>query len=356
MSIMKHSLRQLEISKRRAFTLVELLVAVGILVILTTLTVTAFTVNDADRVSNSIGTFKNALEGARSRAISAGEIRGLRLLTDPSDGRVVKSVVYVGSAGELIGNLTITGYSASNNRFGIQETDSNWGPLGDGERELIKRGTKIEIPARSGRWYTVFESPMNSSDTTMIVSGRFMPSVWNGSSFQEVPNGATFSYRILLEPAVLDGAEPILLDSQTGIDMDGSAVPGSWRPGASGDAYGVDSSGSPTVTTKMDILFAPDGTITGDLRTESPLRFRFAYISDIVLAASLGSRPLIGSSATAVVPSNPEKAHKALSISLQTGGILITEIDPTTSDSNNGFNSNRASQPFNFALQGRESN
>lgn len=345
-------------SNRSGFTMVELLIAVSILVILTTLTVSAFSVNDADRVSNSIATFKNALEGARSRAVNSGEVRGLRLITDPNEGRMVKSVVYIGSAGVLEGELTVGGYNSTNNRFVVTETGTDWGSLGDGERELIKQGSRIEIPANSGRWYTIFTPPDSSSDTDMVLTGIFTPGEWVSGSYQAVPPGVNFTYRLELESTILDGAEPILLDPQTCIDMDGSVVPNEWRPGVVDDPYGVDTSSGTTIT-NMDILFAPDGTITGDAKTFGVLRFRFAYVSDVILAQDLGGRPLVQAATppAAVVPADPEKDHKALAIFAQTGGIVIADIDSTTSSGlTNGFNNDIADTPYSYALLGKESN
>jgi prepilin-type N-terminal cleavage/methylation domain-containing protein len=93
---------------RCGFTLVELLVTMSIFVILMTLTVAGFRASvSADRDVNAISTFRNALEGARSRAIKSGEIRGLRLVTDANNPLVATSLVYVGSAGTEEGTVQI---------------------------------------------------------------------------------------------------------------------------------------------------------------------------------------------------------------------------------------------------------
>ena len=368
------------VSNRTGFTMIELLIAVSILVILTTLTVSAFNVNDADRVSNSIGTFKNALEGARSRAINSGEVRGLRLIVDANDPRMVKSMVYIGSAGTLEGELTIGGYNSSANRYQVTDTSNDWRSLGNGQRALIKEGSRIEIPANSGRWYTVAEPPLNSTDDNMLLSGIFTPGEWIGTSYIEIPSGANFSYRLELEPTVLDGAEPILLDPQTCIDLDGSRVPGRWRnlEDRDGDrmfddtsmgAVDVDVDGDGQFdyvgaynANQMQILFAPDGTLTGTSKTSGIMSFRFAYVSDVVLfqgareISQSSSFPAYSNYSLFMMPANPEKEHKALTIFPQTGGIVITDIDPTTSGTAGGFNSNLASQPFSYALLGKESN
>src|SRR5690606_11066850 len=102
--LMTQSLRQLDCLQlqapkrmpgRPAFTLVELLVAMTIFSILAVMTLSALRSNDSDRISAATGTLRNALEGARSRAIKSRQVRGLRLITDPNDSRIVTSLIYV---------------------------------------------------------------------------------------------------------------------------------------------------------------------------------------------------------------------------------------------------------------------
>lgn len=430
---MKNSLRQFGTQTRAGFTLVELLVAVAILSVLTTLTLSAFNANDADRVSNSIGTFKNALEGARSRAISSGEVRGLRLIADPNDPRIVKSMVYIGSAdnveGIVIGPIYTFGEDVNGN--GIfdmgEDTDgdgqfdrSTWfvrpipsspfETLTDSliERELLVAGSKIELPASSGRWYTISHVEQDDNNNGMLdpsedkngngerdlnLAEFFQPNSWNGSRYvsalsSSLPTSTpplsnlpsflrkSIDFRLELTPTILDGAEPILLDPQTCIDLDGSRVPDSWRFREDTNEDGmlnsdVNGNGkfdfSAGYSSKMDIYFAPDGTIIGPVRTSGLLNFRFAYVSDVILAQPLRERDLMGDMsdfngtniatyADFILPGDPEKVHKALTIFPQTGGIVITEFHPSVASTSAGTNNDIAVQPYKFARLGQESN
>ncbi|HWL10753.1 MAG TPA: prepilin-type N-terminal cleavage/methylation domain-containing protein, partial [Planctomicrobium sp.] len=91
--------------RRSAFTLVELLVAMGIFVILASLAVTGYqSTYNMDQVGQAASTVRASLEGARSRAIKAKGRRGLRLLLDPQDRRIVTSLAYVSPP------ETVTGY------------------------------------------------------------------------------------------------------------------------------------------------------------------------------------------------------------------------------------------------------
>ncbi|QDT33783.1 pilus assembly FimT family protein [Thalassoglobus polymorphus] len=389
---MKNSLRQFEsisseANSRRGFTLVELLVAIGILVILTTLTVSAFTLNDGDRVSNSISTFKNALEGARSRAVAEGQVRGLRLILDENDPRIVKSMIYVG-ASDYHTRGTV---QAVWNTGGFWEIEFDSAGLGNlqniGAFDDTVGGYRIEVPAGSGNWFTL-QNSLGVPHRWRIIE-HFEPSSWNTTlaGWSPAPtltgNPARteeLPYRLELKPTILEGEDPILLDPLTCIDLDGSRVPESWRTredtnrdgtldtmGSESDLNGNGlfdfAAGYAQGSNRMDILFSPDGTLAGNLKSEGVINFRIAYVSDVILALPLRQRALtydysgIATYPDFILPADPEKDHKALTIFTQTGSIIITDIDPTISGSlTNGFNNDIATQPYYYARLGRESN
>ncbi len=389
---MKNSLRQFEsisseANSRRGFTLVELLVAIGILVILTTLTVSAFTLNDGDRVSNSISTFKNALEGARSRAVADGQVRGLRLILDENDPRIVKSMIYVG-ASDYHTRGTVQAVWNTGGFWEIEFDSAGLNNLKDiGAFDDTVGGYRIEVPAGSGNWFTL-RNNLGPINRWRIIE-HFEPSSWNttlaGWSPAPTLSGMParteeLPYRLELKPTILEGEDPILLDPLTCIDLDGSRVPESWRaredtnrdgtldtmgsePDANGNGLFDFSAGYAQGSNRMDILFSPDGTLAGNLKSEGVINFRIAYVSDVILALPLRQRALtydysgIATYPDFILPADPEKDHKALTIFTQTGSIIITDIDPTISGSlTNGFNNDIATQPYYYARLGRESN
>ena len=86
---------------RRAFTMVELLIVVAILLVLTTMTIVAVDLTfQSERVRGGSRQVQSLLEGARDRAIFAGRPVGVRFLvdSDPLNARKCTSMVYVGSS------------------------------------------------------------------------------------------------------------------------------------------------------------------------------------------------------------------------------------------------------------------
>jgi prepilin-type N-terminal cleavage/methylation domain-containing protein len=96
---------------RRAFTLVELLVAITIFSILITLAIGAFRETDQDRASAGAQQLRSMIEGARSRAIHDQLPRGIRLLLGShvpgqSGSRYVTSAIYIGAPEQFSGTLS----------------------------------------------------------------------------------------------------------------------------------------------------------------------------------------------------------------------------------------------------------
>lgn len=323
-----------------------MLVAIGIFVILATLTVGAFRSSGPDRISAATGTFKNALEGARSRAIKSGEVRGLRLILDSIDNRIATSLVYVG-APEFDTGVGVLAHDPGTGTwvFGNNDT-TTWETLEDGG--FLNLGNRIEIPANTGNWYTITQIARNTNmgafgtRDALRLAGHYQPSTHNGTSFVAVPS-SNLAFRMELSPTVLPGSEPIALPPDTCIDLDGSVVP--WR----------DSSGDYTVVANHEILFSPRGVVTGNLATQGVVMFRVASVSDLTLATQDGNGRMTTGTGAAVV-ADPEKGHKAVGIFTQTGSVVIAEFN-TVDGSNSGFNNDFAPSTtgaYRFILLGKE--
>lgn len=289
---MKHNMRhRRKPAARDGFTLVELLVAAGILLILATLTVAAYnTTGSADRIRSSARQVQSAFGGARDRCFKASKDdpharRGLRLLVDASDPSVVTSFVYIG---------TEDFWGEGNIRIGRQDlfTSPGSAPPADGHRDngdittlrgyqtgwvnlynqgLLIDGARIRIPENSPSWFNVRTTLLGSYSggaEVLILSSPFaqpyLPAPenfnlvdgqpgWagqdddgNGSvddigeigwigtddvtDIHEPPNANLLgpTYALEIKPSVLPSQEPLRLSAGIGIDLDNSVIPRNW--------------------------------------------------------------------------------------------------------------------------------
>src|ERR1700677_2087704 len=94
---------------RASFTLLELLVSLGIILILATLTMRLLNATlNSDRIRNGARELQSFLAGARDRAIYAGQPRGVRLIQDPLDRSAVHSFVYIGAPSKFTDGTQVT--------------------------------------------------------------------------------------------------------------------------------------------------------------------------------------------------------------------------------------------------------
>lgn len=366
---------------RRAFTLVELLVAITILVILTTLVLSAFQQDDGDRLNASSRLIQSYFEGARSRAISEGRVIGVRLIPSANDPFVVESIAYVGSAGYVTGTLSMV---HDGSHWVIVQPAGLWHRLSTPDatsrpegRDLLQIGSRIEIPEGSGNWYTigvvedynddgVLDSneddessgmplaPMDNnngqldfiildpSGTNELLALRehYTPSDWSGAGYVAQP-ATGIPYRLELAATLLPNTEPISLQRGTCIDLAASRV------------------------STFDILFDPRGNPVGNAATAGLQHLYITTLSDVELTrgrfvdhpANATGTPLPVPIVPAVPPTVPKFDPYVVTLFSQTGQITTSRVDFTDAFNNvdgSAGADEMADIPFRFAQRGRE--
>jgi type II secretory pathway pseudopilin PulG len=342
---------------------------------------------------------------------------------DSSDvrGRIVTSMIYIGapsnwSEGQIrlerldaVNNMS--GASGSDGQADVIDTDGNGTP--DGTMVKIVRGNdqcgwytlyqrgflglfedrnlngvldtgedvngngfldldapRIKIPADdNGSWYTVFVHTQPGDPYQMRADNQVLELITPYRDPGTTPPNDVLAYQgvgpntyiLELPPRVLPEAQPILLPDTVCIDLDGSVVPASWRPG---DGAGL----AVPYSSHMDILFSPRGVVTGPAAAFGLMHLYVAERKDVealtttVGVAPSGMRPPINSDPTSlarvpgqIVPGEnqftPERpvGHRALvSIFTQTGKVSSHPLDATDGD-NDGY----ADNPFRYATQGK---
>lgn len=244
-------------NRSAGFTLIELLVVV---VIILALTVLAFTVVNSvtkgDKITGSSRQVQAFLEGARDRALHAGQPRGVRFQFDSNNPNMVRSMVYIGPAGKLSEGTIRIGRAASGmtpaqprwitDASGGPNLPSSWRRLADTSRpidkQLIFNGARLRLDRN---FYTIIRDSGSPSGWSLTRDFIGTP----GTPF----NATNGDWDLQLAPSILPNQEPQPLPQGVVIDMNPAilanrvGLPATWL-------------NNPR---RRDIMFSPRGTIVG---------------------------------------------------------------------------------------------
>lgn len=302
--------------RRPAFTIIELLIVVGIMLILTTFTIVAIDFTfQSERIGSGARQVQSMISGARDRAIRYRKPIGVRFLVDQDadNGRLVSSMVYVGATDYWReGHITLkrpdfnSDGTADDDRviivdgdaqtrwnklrlrgfLGIYEDRNTNGVLDAGEdlnaNGVLDRETpRIKIPGdKNGTWYRVMTHllgnpgvPASLRNSLQLVREFRDPGTTPPSEVIAFEGTGHNTYLLELPPRVLPDAEPILLPDEVVIDLDASVIPVEWRP--DGGGYTV------ACSSRMDLMFSPRGTVTGSAAGLGVLHFYLALRQDV---------------------------------------------------------------------------
>jgi len=334
--------------RRQAFTLIEMLVVLAIMLILIAVTVASFNYSIAgDRMRSGARQLQSLLIGARDKAIYAKEIRGIRLLLDANDNHSVSAVQYIGAPQRQSGTLTFNSNSTGDSTGQtVSLAGAQWASVY--RRGFLRIGSRIQIPSDTGTWYTVSAVGLTGSTFNGLLTlnrpNRDLASTSSNITF--VPFTLEFA------PGVLGDAQPVPFPRGVVIDLDGSQVPSTWVPSSIAASY------SP----QMDILFTPRGTIVGDATTLGMLHLHFADAGDVTKWNDTGTGISGRGTGVYTVPTlpilpadNPSSAtpvvakdHILVTISARTGNVSVHPVNPA-----NSTNTSRADDPYFFAETGQ---
>ena len=365
----RNQLRDARQLSRLGFTLVELLVVVTVMLILIAMTVTAIDFSfTSERIRSGARQLASALEGARDRAIFAREPRGLRLLVDPDEPRMVSGMIYIGASKnwsegriqlervDLVNNSTLApgadgvadlldtdgngtpdntvvaivrgdaacGWSALKDRGfmglfedinlnGVLDAGEDSPPIGNGNGVLDRDAPRIKIPADdNGTWYTVRTDLLTPANQILyLISAYRDPGTTPPNEVRAFQGGGPSTYILELPPRILPDSQPILLPEGVVIDLDASQIPDDWRPAAPPTAtvMALDLQNSRPYSSHMDVLFSPRGVVTGPLAATGLIHLYIAERKDVVYAVDQGvtGSTYVAAGATSFAPRRPPR-------------------------------------------------
>lgn len=267
--------------QRGGYTLVEILIVVGILVVLLTMTLmTVQFTRDGDRVTAAAAQIQSFLAGARDRAIYARAPRGVRLFLDTENPRALSAMVYIDPSQtwgdgvvqlrrwdpEVDDRTNIGGGNVDINQDGVADDPRNvWMVLGEGtgwwelkRRGLLFDGMRIRIPkGPGGSWYPintrlidVTQAPPTTQSLVLGIPYRD-PGNTPVERSQAFESGGPEDYEIQLAPRILPG-EPAILPEGTVIDLDGSQLANASLAASVG---------------YIDFIYSPRGGLVGESAT-----------------------------------------------------------------------------------------
>jgi prepilin-type N-terminal cleavage/methylation domain-containing protein len=239
--------------KRAAFTLVEMLIALAILLVLSTLLIGFGSRMMESRRSNSgADLLQKWLLIAKQRALRDQTPTGIRLVGDTAAGTLVTQLMYVQQPPDLhLGNpisiLNSLGTTSPPpppfdhvHLIGASGGNDFIGPFGAGLFQNVMPGDFLQQPAGAGQLHAVL-APVKPTAITILGLGA--PS-------NPIPLPGTTDYVFVRGPRPLQGEDPLPLPQDVAIDTVTNVTYGNTRP--------INPNSLNT-----EIIFGPDGRVIG---------------------------------------------------------------------------------------------
>jgi prepilin-type N-terminal cleavage/methylation domain-containing protein len=232
--------------KRSAFTLVELLVAMSIVVTIATMAVLLMPhITERTKATRAADNLQEYLLIARQTSLRNANPCGLRLIIDPGTN-FVRTLQYIEQPGALQGGQLyyIPGVQTQVDIVGLDGS----GGLGLNNPTIwpVQPGDYLQI--QQGPWLLITGVTPNIGNSPVDTVLTTLSSAWPGGTIPLQPPQYTTDFKIFRAPRPRPGEDPLVLPTDIVIDMN------------------VNMSQPPPIPgTNYDIMFAPSGPVIGTL-------------------------------------------------------------------------------------------
>ncbi|MBS0263896.1 MAG: prepilin-type N-terminal cleavage/methylation domain-containing protein [Planctomycetes bacterium] len=352
-------------SRRAGFTLTELLIVIGILLLLSTLSLAVYSSGrSSDRIRSAARIAQSAFLGAKDRAMNAKDFRGLRLTRD-TNGPLLPNSNFPALVNGFVIVQPIPHDPYPAGSIALERLDNNLDGMADSADVLIVHGIssgkgavdwdfvagrfaspgQIRIPAGTGAWYAF---TIDTTGPYKLASGNqflrlLVPytatSPVNGMTMVTAfptTNKATSSCDIQFGYEVVPFHQPIPLPAGVVVDLRYSS--NNLLSMALGQA-------GATVAPNIDITFSPRGTIAG---ATGGMGAYYLCLRDIEDA--MGPSTVPATAGGVRDPSDPACQGDCLILAVNPGtGLVQTYAADLTDANSDGY----ADNLFRFAQLGR---
>lgn len=307
---------------RPAFTLVEMLVVIAILLAVTAMVVVTFRPGEGDKMRTAGRIAQSAILGAKDRAIHAKERRGFRIILqemDPGDPlyqKIGTGFVYLQPLPkQVIGQpagatLTVCRPDADNNQIGGDATQDT--PIflyvdgADGQtiRNLDVNGlmgllnTRIQIPSSNGKLYTPVVQSTTPPYYTQIVGTRTLITLTANVEQTSLP----FPSAVSLTPADANASAEFDLGNEFTPNQQIISLP-------SGIVIDLNPNRSSQFA-KADFMYSPRGMINGPMASAGLISFLLRDIRDVTEGVDPANVAVgVSHRENMIVTLNPQTGH-----------------------------------------------
>ncbi len=369
-------------TERRGFTMIELMVVIGVMLILASMTYAMLaTGKNTGKIREAARIGQSAFLGAKDRAMHAKDLRGIRFVRDVTDNTLITALVYLQplptqSTGNFPGqpnqnnfaldrpNLTATPPNSDATRIVINGAQGAAWLQQDTNQIWPYNRVQVRIPSGTGQWfnlarqnnnaapYWIVQDPNNPAQVFMYLQtpyqgGQPYPPNANALPFA----GANSSIDIQLGNDLLPFHAPISLPSGVVIDL-------KFCSSNVQTLAGVGATGTPPY---VDLMFSPRGTLTGPVAAQGPLHFLLRDMQDATATSAftdangnrcggliVGPDPRPGTQNQWGIADPNKYDRLILTIFPQTGLVSTFDFNPTDANGDG-----LADNPFYFAQQGK---
>jgi type II secretory pathway pseudopilin PulG len=314
------------LSPRPAFTLVELIVVIVIIISLAALTILLFPrLQDSQRVNKGVDVVQGQLFLAKQLALRDQLPRGVRLIPDPGDNLVHSLQLIEQPLPFILPNSQVTNVTGS--AVVITAPLGTTAPI-NFPSGAVQAGDYLDLRPGNDQYTTTNPHALHYITGVATTAGSMAVKATMTLTLASAPSGVTTpcNYSIVRSPRPMIGINPVLLPDAVVVDYPSAPSHPAPVPTVAAGQPQVGSLNLPASGT-LDIVFAPSGKVLGAAGANGKI---VLWVYDQTTGWTYN--PLTGKSVAAVSTSAGTPEQVLVSVYTQTGSISAQPVNVAAAD------------------------